>query len=395
MKNQVLYLDCFAGVAGDMLLGALLDLGTSEEKLRRIPEELGLDAEMSIFDERKGVERGKRVVVEAQGKEERKLADIREIIEESSLPDEVKEGSIQTFEKLGEAEGYVHGMDKNEVHFHEVGGVDSIVDIVGTHALLNDLDPSEVYCSEINLGRGGFIESAHGRIPNPAPATAELMKDIPVFSGLEGEETVTPTGAALIGDITDEFGSFPDMRIKRIGKGAGKKDFPIPNILRAFVGESEDDETSPVSEKVIQLETNIDDSTPEILGHTMEELFDAGALEVYQIPVQMKKNRSGVQLTVLCYPSDLRKIEQVLFEETSTFGYRYMKIPRRKLRREKSEVQTKYGKVKVKVGRYGESTTVAPEYEDCRKIAKEQDLNLREVYREALRKFQSEGEEKS
>lgn len=390
MKNQILYLDCFAGIAGDMLLGAFLDLGSSEKKLRQIPEELGLEAEISVFDERKEVERGKRVVTETIEKKERNLADIIRLIEESSLPEKIKNKSIQTFEKLGEAEGYVHGMDKNEVHFHEVGAVDSIVDIVGTHTLLNDLNPSRIYCSKINLGRGGFIESAHGKIPNPAPATAELMKDIPVFSGLEGEETVTPTGAALIGDITDEFGSFPDMRIKRIGKGAGKKDFPIPNVLRAFVGESEDDETSPISEKVIQLETNIDDSTPEILGYAMENLFDAGALEVYQIPVQMKKNRSGVQLTVLCYPSDLRKIEQMLFEETSTFGYRYMEIPRRKLKREIEEVPTKYGEIKVKVGRYGDSITVAPEYEDCRKIAKENNISLREVYREAEKNFKSE-----
>lgn len=395
MKNQILYLECSAGVAGDMLLGALLDLGASEEKLRQIPEELGLDADISIFDERKGVVRGKRVVVETKEKEERKLAHIRKKIEQSSLPDRVKEESIQTFEKLGKAESYVHGMDKSEVHFHEVGGVDSIVDIVGTHTLLNDLNPSEIYCSEINLGRGGFIESAHGKIPNPAPATVELMKDIPVFSSIKGEETVTPTGAAMIGDIADDFETFPIIQIKRVGKGAGKKDFAIPNILRAFVGEGEDEEASPITEKVIQIETNIDDSTPEILGHTMEELFDSGALEVYQIPVQMKKNRSGVQLIVLCYPSDLRKIEQVLFEETSTFGYRYMKMPRRKLKREIKEIQTKYGKIKMKVGRYGESTTVAPEYEDCRKIAKEQNLNLREVYRKALRKFQSEQENKS
>ncbi|KXA91058.1 hypothetical protein AKJ57_02605 [candidate division MSBL1 archaeon SCGC-AAA259A05] len=393
MKNQVLYLDCFAGVAGDMLLGAFLDLGASEENLHQISNELGLKADISIFDERKGVEKGKRVVVKTTEEKERKFADIKKMIEESSLPDKVKNKSIQTFEKLREAEGYVHGVDKDEVHFHEVGAADSIVDIVGTHTLLDDLDPLEVYTSKINLGLGGFVESSHGKIPNPAPVTAELIKNIPVFSSLEGEETVTPTGAALIGDITDEFEAFPDMQIKRIGKGAGEKDLPIPNMLRVFAGESEEDRTPPITEKIIQVETNIDDSSPEILGHTMEELFDAGALEVYQVPVQMKKNRPGVQLIILCYPSELKRIERVLFKETSTFGYRYMKIPRRKLEREKKKVQTKYGKIKVKVGRYGDNTTIAPEYEDCRRIAREQNLNLREVYKEAEKEFQSEREE--
>lgn len=384
MEDKALYLDCSSGIAGDMLLGTLIDLGASESALRDLADKLGVEAEIKIEKAERGAETAKKVTVIAGEGKERHLSDIKNLLDGKGLPEYVLDGSLKTFDRLAEAESKVHGVGKEEIHFHEVGAIDSIIDIVGTFVLLNDLEPDKIYSSKVNLGRGGKIDSEHGKISNPAPATVELLNGIPVYSTIQGDETVTPTGAALLKTIVDEFDSFPSMKIVRSGRGAGSKNLPIPNILRSTLGELlEDPENRSVEESITRVETNIDDCNPELIGETVEKLFEAGALDVFQVPVNMKKNRTGVELVTLCKSENLPEMEKVIFEETSTFGFRYTKMKKKELPREIKQIQTKYGDIEVKFGYFGDEKIISPEFESCKSAADKNETSLRNVYEEA------------
>ncbi|MFP4005921.1 MAG: nickel pincer cofactor biosynthesis protein LarC [Candidatus Hadarchaeia archaeon] len=384
MTNKAIYLDCYSGVAGDMLLGTLIDLGASKAILNDLVGKLDVDAEIKVENLKKGAEIAKRVTVLSDDERERHISDIRTLLRDSNLSDYVLEKSLKTFDELAEAESEIHGVEKGEVHFHEVGAVDSIIDIVGTFALLEDIKPTKVYCSKVNLGRGGTIRTEHGEVSNPAPATVELLEGIPVYSTIEDEETVTPTGAVLLRNIVDKFDAFPTMKVLRSGRGAGSKELPVPNLLRSILGEIEEPSAhDPRSEKIIRIETNIDDCNPELIGEAVNRLLSAGALDVYQVPVNMKKNRTGVELVVLCEAKILPQIESILFEETTTFGFRYVEMEKRELPREVKQIETKYGDIAVKVGYFKDRKTVTPEFDSCLEAAKRKQESLRDVYEEA------------
>lgn len=369
-----------------MFLGALLDLGAPEEELRDMIDRLGVEARVSVKEGKKGFLRGKRVKTESGKERKRSLHEIEEILEESSLSGTVIDRSRGAFRELGRVESNLHGEGIDGVHFHELGKVDTIVDIAGTFLLLEHLSPDRVYASSVNLGVGGKIQSEHGRMPNPAPATVELLKGIPTYSDIEGEETVTPTGAVLLNQIVDVFGEYPRMEIEQVGYGAGEKSFHVPNILRMILGGRRitGGVTSVESEeRIAKIEVNLDDCNPELLASATEKLFSEGAIDVWRTPIQMKKNRSGVKLVVLCEPSRVAGMEKVIFEETTSLGYRYQTMEKRGLRREVKELGTEYGPVKVKFGFYGDKVNVAPEFDSCRELAEREDLSLKEVYREA------------
>ncbi|KXA96876.1 hypothetical protein AKJ39_04030 [candidate division MSBL1 archaeon SCGC-AAA259J03] len=391
MVENILYLDCASGISGDMILGALLDLNAPSERLQTVIDQLGLEASLNITKVQKNGEKGKRVKVEAEERKPKGLEDIKNLLHGSGLDSNIVKKSEETFQNLAEVEGKIHDIPPDEIHFHEIGADDAIVDIVGTFALLEYFDFSKIYSSKINLGTGGTIKSDHGKLSNPAPATLELLKNVPVYSTIEGEETVTPTGAVLLLQLVDEFESFPPMRIKKVGRGAGEKDFSIPNVFRMFIGEQENSE--PNDEKIMKIETNLDDCSPEILAYTMERLFDIGALDVYHVPIQMKKNRPSVKLVVLCDPCKIREVERVLFEETSTLGYRYIEMDKRELSRDVKDIQTKYGKVEVKIGYYDGERKLAPEFDICRELAEKNSVSLRKVYQEAIKEFNSPEED--
>jgi uncharacterized protein (TIGR00299 family) protein len=308
----------------------------------------------------------------------RDYAGIDAMIAASGLAEPVKDKARQIFHRLAEAEAKVHGVPVAEVHFHEVGAVDSIVDIVAAAVCLDYLGVDQVYASALPLG-SGFIETAHGRLPVPAPATAELLRGLPVHGGCGEGERVTPTGAAIVAALAAGFGSQPPMSLERIGCGAGGKDFPdVPNILRAFLGTAESAQED--DDKVIVAETNIDDSTPEVLGYVMERLLEEGALDCFFSPIQMKKNRPAVKLSFLCRPEQLDTLSRLVLTETSAIGLRHYPAGRIALERCIDEWETPYGPVRFKlVFDSGRLLRAAPEYEDCRRIARERGIPCREV----------------
>lgn len=371
--------DCFAGISGDMVLGAFLDAGFS---LPRLEEELG---KLNLKGYRLKAERvkkhfltGTRFKVELEGeKKGRSYREIKELIKGSELGKRVKERSLAVFERLAEAEGRIHGQKKEEVAFHEVGATDSIVDTVGAAIVLEEMGIEEVYSSIPHLG-SGFVTCSHGRLPLPSPATLEVLKGVPVIlEEVEGER-VTPTGAAILSVLTHRFGDIPPIKIEKIGYGAGERDFQhFPNLLRVIIGESKE---PFVTEEISLLETNIDDLNPQLYQHLQEELLSRGALDVYLTPVQMKKSRPGVLLTVLAQPGDEDSLCTLIFRETSTLGIRVRRVKRKKISRRTVEVNTPYGKVKVKVGEWeGKVMNISPEYEDCREIARAHHLPLKKV----------------
>jgi uncharacterized protein (TIGR00299 family) protein len=378
---QIAYFDCFAGASGDMVLGALLDAGVEPEVWQRELDKLNLsDYELEIERvQKQGIAATSVRVLVNEGSQERQLAEIEELVGTSQLPTEVKEASVEIFRRLAVAEAKVHGTTPDQIHFHEVGGVDAIIDIVGSVVGLRLLGVEEIYVSALPLGRG-FVDCAHGRLPLPAPATVELLQGVPILSRDVEGELVTPTGAAILTTLAKGFGPFPPMTVERIGYGAGQKDFPFPNLLRLLVGI-----TSPTldarMETLTLLEANIDDLNPEFYGHLMERLFTAGALDVYLTPVQMKKNRPGVLLSVACTPAQAEALAALVFAETTTIGLRRQEVQRWVLARERVEVETPYGTVGVKVARLGGKVmTASPEYEDCRRLALESSVPLKEVY---------------
>jgi len=367
-----------------MILGALLDAGLEPGVWQGELNKLNLSGYELKIDrvQRQGLAATAVRVLVSEGNPERHLAEIEELIGTSQLPTEVKETSVEVFRRLAMAEAKVHGTTPDRIHFHEVGGVDAIIDIVGSVVGLQLLGVEEVYASTLPLGHG-FVDCAHGRLPLPAPATVELLQGVPVVSRDVEGELVTPTGAAILTTLAKDFGLFPPMTVEKIGYGAGQRDFPFPNLLRLLVGT-----TSPTLDARVEtltlLEANIDDLNPEFYGHLMERLFAAGALDVYLTPVQMKKNRPGVVLSVACPPAQAEALAALVFAETTTIGLRRQEVQRWALARERVEVETPYGTVGVKVARLGGKVmTTSPEYEDCRRLALERGVPLKEVYVEA------------
>ncbi|MGD0259847.1 MAG: nickel pincer cofactor biosynthesis protein LarC [Verrucomicrobiota bacterium] len=414
---KTLYLDLFSGISGDMFIGALIDLEVDTRQLEQELKRLRLEGyhlhvtrgrraslEGVKFDVHVASEHDSGVQPQAHSHDHphehgRAFAQIRQLITESRLSDWVKQKSVAVFERLAVAEGKIHGLPPEQVNFHEVGAVDSIVDIVGACIGLELLGKPRVLASPVVEGMG-WIECAHGRFPIPAPATLAILgaRGIPLSQCDEPTELVTPTGAALLAEFVEAFGPMREVVAEKIGYGLGTRDNPRrPNALRAVLGEASGERRVPGAEAaahdwetdtIAVLETNLDDINAEILGNFMEKALAAGALDVFHTAIQMKKNRPGVLLTVLCAEADADKFSELLVRETSAFGIRRYTVERRKLRREFVTVQTPHGSVTVKLGRLdGKVLQAAPEFESCKKLAEQAKVPIKEVYDAALRAF--------
>ncbi|MFO7738149.1 MAG: nickel pincer cofactor biosynthesis protein LarC [Desulfatiglandaceae bacterium] len=377
----IAYLDCFSGISGDMLIGALLNAGLPFDELEACVRTLPLHGyQLKMRSEERSGIFGTRFLVELEGQAQppRNLKTILKIIEQANLSSAVKKSSIGIFEALADAEGKIHNRPPAEIHFHEVGAVDSIVDIVGSVYGLERLGISALFVSALPLG-SGFVKAAHGTLPVPAPATMSLLKGAPVYDSGTKHEMVTPTGAALVRGLAQSFGPMPPMIIDTIGYGVGKKDLPDrPNLLRILLGASH---AQVPTETVVMLEANTDDSSPEWLGYVMERLFDAGALDVVFCPVQMKKNRPGVQIQVMGRPNQTDTLMDILFRECSTLGIRFRYSQRKVLQRSIVRVDSPWGKMSVKkvLDKEGSSAYV-PEYEVCRHLALKNKTPLKEIF---------------
>ena len=381
------YFDCFCGISGDMTLGALLDLGTPlewlQKELSRLPlKGFQLTAKRII---RNGMTANLVTVDVEDPGQSRDFSKIKVLIKNSPFSETVKSRSLDIFGKLAQAEAHIHGCAVEEVHFHEVGAVDAIVDIVGTALCLEKLGIKKVVASQIPLGNG-FVECRHGKLPVPAPATLEILKDVPIYGADIAHELVTPTGAAIIASVAESFGPLPPMHIEKSGYGAGQRELKDrPNLLRIIKGTPADSQRDIKdqlqSDEIIILETCIDDMNPEFFGFIMERLFEDGALDVYWIPVHMKKNRPGTMVQVLCDAACKERLIERLLSETTSLGVRYYKAVRRLLFREPYTVHTSLGEIEVKrVKDPDGGIRLIPEYEVCRKIALQRKLPLRVVY---------------
>jgi pyridinium-3,5-bisthiocarboxylic acid mononucleotide nickel chelatase len=428
-----LYFDCPTGVAGDMCLGALVHAGVPMDYLVEKLSLLGLEGEFTLRSQpvHRNGQAATKIYVDIPGDTEperlraeasfhkdhshaqghvhnedegelsyadsmhtrgRHLPEIEGLIRNAGLPKQAEVWSLDVFQKLAEAEGAVHGIAPEAVHFHEVGAIDAIVDIVGTCIGLDWLEPDEIYCSALPTG-GGIVRTAHGQLPVPTPAVVKLweFRQVPIYSNGIQRELVTPTGAALMVTLAKGFGPPPSMSIHQIGLGAGSRDLPIPNILRLWIGEAAAVEyatVTPELEVITVLETQIDDLNPQAIAYTQDQLFTAGALDVFTQPIGMKKSRLGTLLTVICYPEQVTACEMVIFQETSTLGIRRSQQHRSILSREMQTVQTLYGPVRVKVAwspvQPDVMLNVQPEYDDCAQIAHQHQCPWREVHRLAL-----------
>ena len=375
---KIAYFDAFSGIAGDMTVAALIDAGADFNALAAGLDSLSTGARFSIEKtKRQGIAATKFDIAFEDQKKHRHLPHIVKMIEAADLPAPVKQNAIKVFETLGAAEAQVHGTTIEKVHFHEVGAIDSICDIVGACLGLHLLGVESVYASAVNTG-SGTIEADHGVMPVPTPATALLLKGIPAYARGPETELTTPTGAALLAALSRGFGPMPAMAIERSGFGAGAKDFPVmANVVRVLIGEA----TSASEATLISvIEANIDDSTPEILGYAVERLLAAGALDVTLEPVFMKKQRPATRLSVLALPQDQERLAALLFSETSTLGLRIHHAERRVQPRQHVEVQTPFGPVRMKVT----PTGAAPEFEDCRALAQVSGQPLKQIYAAAL-----------
>lgn len=385
-----IYFDLIGGASGDMILGALLDAGVDPDHLRSALDQLLLEEfELKISQvDKAGFQATKVDVVVDRQPPERHLAEILELIERSSLPKSIKKHSSAVFHRIADVEAGIHGTAVEQVHLHELGGTDTVVDVVGVLLALDLLAVDQVYCSPIPQGRG-FVQGAHGQIPLPAPATIKLLEGVPVYGLDIQSELVTPTGAALLTSLTENFGPAPLMVLTGVGYGAGSRDLPIPNLLRVLVGELS--EGTAAGTALTVLESNLDDLNPEIYPYLMERLFQAGALDVSLIPVHMKKNRPGVQVQVLCEPAQAENLRQILFRETTTLGIREYPVKRYALERRSVAVQTQHGQIRLKVANIpGGGWKASPEFEDCQKLARELDLPLMEIYQAAIDAYQAD-----
>lgn len=415
---STLYFDCFSGISGDMALGALLDIGADEKALLEGLEKLKVDGYRIRIEKKlkNGIE-GTDLSVILEGQEDhehndhhhehhhdghshdhdhehshghqhlhsedhvhRNMSDIERIINDSGLSERVRALSLKIFGLVAEAEGRIHGKPAGEVHFHEVGAIDSIVDITGTAICIDNLGVDRIVFSSLPLSRG-FVRCQHGVFPLPAPATLEILKNVPVYYTDANFELVTPTGAAIAKGLADEFGMVGELEVERIGYGLGKKTYEIPNVLRVILFNSK----KKISDKVMEIETNIDDMTAEQLGNVMDRLFEQGALDVFFTPVHMKKNRPGTKLTVICRQDRKDVLVEVLLRHTSTFGVRFSYQDRTTLDRETVAIDTAFGSIRCKLGRLsGELLKYSPEYEDCKAASEQSGRPISEVYAEAV-----------
>ncbi len=441
---RIAYLECFSGISGDMFLGALVDAGVSPQLLEETVAALGVGAKLKISRVMRSGISATKVDVWVDGEKDlpreeywakqesahhhrehehghggehgpehsgdrhgepsahadshshRGLAEIRKIIGSAAIADSAKTMAIRIFEALGAAEAKIHNVPVEEVHFHEVGAVDAMVDIVCAAAGAEALGVDEIVCSPLNVG-GGTVKCAHGTFPVPAPATVELLEDAPVYSSGVQAELVTPTGAAIVKTLARRFAAFPEMKIEKSAYGAGSRDFPgYPNVLRLILGEAAPTLAAKTkSETITVLEANLDDLNPQVFGYVMDRLLEEGALDAFGMPVQMKKNRPGTLLTVLCKPEDAGKLTQLVFTETTTLGVRRREEMRQALARRWENVRTPWGEVRIKIASMnGTVTNYAPEYEDCRRIAAERHVPLKTVIQEAARAYLSGAGEK-
>ncbi|BBB93305.1 MAG TPA: nickel pincer cofactor biosynthesis protein LarC [Methylomusa anaerophila] len=397
IKTKAAFCDCFAGISGNMMLGALIDIGLPEEKLKKELAKLpvhGYEIKTARVD-KCGISAVHVDVIVGQDQQHRHLSDILDIIENSTLSDAVKEKSTSVFRRLAEAEAKVHGVALQEVHFHEVGAVDAIIDVVGTIWGLEYMGIEALYTSKLHVG-SGFTECCHGTIPVPAPATVELLIGIPYYQGDIKKELVTPTGAAIVASLGQGFGSMPEAFVsKKVGYGAGTWNLPIPNILRLYIGEivgidpnleqyNKDEQAASGSVTVI--EANIDDLNPQVYPFVLDKLLAAGALDAWITPIIMKKGRPAVKLSALVEGTNKTKAAEIILTETSSIGVRFYEAGRLVADREFLPVITPWGQVRVKISSYqGKIINVAPEYEDCRKLATERGVPLKVVQHIALK----------
>lgn len=387
---KIAYFDAPTGLAGNMILGALLDSGAGLAYLKKELRKLKFTSDKSQTNYKlqfsktkaKGLAFPHFEVTTKKESEHRNLSAILNIIKKSKLSPQVKLLSSRIFRRLAEAEAKVHGTSINKVHFHEVGALDAIIDIVGTVICLDKLGIEKVYCSPLPFGKGS-IKHAHGILPNPAPATTELLKGVPTYgTNLKGE-LVTPTGAAIISTICHDFTLIPRLKLETAGYSAGTRSLGIPNILRVFIGESE---LATERDVILQIETNIDDMAPKQYSKAIAKLMKAGALDAYITPIIMKKERRGANLVVLGKPEDREQLLEALFEETTVLGTRIFLVAREKLKRKYKTVRTKYGKAKIKIGLLGtQPKTIAPEYEDYKKLAAKHHVPLSLVHQAIIR----------
>lgn len=385
--SRAIYFDCYSGISGDMILGALIDLGVAPGMIRKALKSLDLKGyKLKSNNVTRGLIAGTKaqVVIENTGHSHhpaRKCSDIKALISDSDLSKNIKKNSLEIFKRIAKVEAAIHKTSLDKIHFHEVGAVDSIVDIVGGVIAMESLKLDKVYSSPINVGEG-FVQCAHGCLPVPAPATLKLLKGIPTFSSGIKKELTTPTGAAMLGFYVDSFGSLPEMKVIEDGYGAGDHIIPeMPNLLRVVLGEI----TKSSDEDIVMIETNIDDMNPEFYEGTMKSLFDAGALDVFLTPIIMKKSRPANKVSIICSEQHRRIMTEILFRETSSFGLRYSKVKRTILDREFKTVKTKWGTVKIKVGLLnGQVMQVSPEYDSCKSLALKKKIPVKIIYQEAL-----------
>ncbi|MCX7796943.1 MAG: nickel pincer cofactor biosynthesis protein LarC [bacterium] len=379
---KVIYFDCFNGISGDMILGALFDLGLDREVWLRELGKLEISGyRVEIEKKRKGPLIGTDVNIIVEDKvTHRHAKEILDIVSNSRLEDEIREKSLKILTRIAQAESSIHNEPLEEVHLHELGGIDTVVDVVGSVIGLKLLGIERVYSSPLPLGEG-FIETAHGRLPIPAPATIELLKGVPVYSnGIRGE-LVTPTGAGIISTLSYSFGPIPSVTIEKIGYGAGKKDFAIPNMLRAIMGEIYQEKQKDTNTII---DVNIDDMNPQICGYLMDKLFEMGALDVFFTPIYMKKSRPAIKLTVISPNHLVDKIVNVIFRETTSIGVRTYQVEKIMLPREIVNIDTPWGSVRVKVSYLNGTAKVMPEYDDCKAIAERTGTPIQEVMKEIL-----------
>ena len=381
---KIAYFDCFSGISGDMVLGALIDLGAPFgvllDELKKLPVE---GYAIRTVPERRGAIGGTRVKIHIEPQPHRTFADIRNLIRSSGLNSTVQEKSLAVFERLAEAEARVHHVEISEVHFHEVGALDSILDVVGSIIALDLLGIEKVYASKLPIGRG-FVHTEHGMIPIPAPATVHLLAGVPVYDNGVERELVTPTGAGILTTLTDSFGPVPEMVLLSTGYGVGSHPASNPpNLLRVLLGTSS--AASLLCSRLVLMETSIDDMNPEFYNYILEELFTLGVLDVNIVPVQMKKNRPGILLRVLSHPTLQASVLELLFKETSTLGVRIQEVKRVELQRETKIISTPYGPCRVKsvIMPEGEERMI-PEFEECKRIARSTRMPLRKVYEDIL-----------
>jgi uncharacterized protein (TIGR00299 family) protein len=387
---KTLYFDCFAGASGDMILGALVGAGVDPRALIEQLQLLRVDGWQIEFEkvDRSGISSTYAKVQTAHEHAHRHLGDILKIIYDSSLNDLVKDRAGRVFSRLAEAEAYVHNLPVEKIHFHEVGALDAIIDVCGAAICFDLLGIENFICSPLRVGFG-MARMAHGTFPIPPPAVAELLKGKPIYAGdIEGE-FVTPTGAAIITTVCDRFEALPAMKIHATGYGAGTRNPKgFPNALRVLVGETTDS-TADVDESLLMIETNIDDMSPQIFGYVLERAFELGALDCYLTQTQMKKNRPGTLLSILCRPAEREKFLELLFSETTTIGARSYEVQRRAIARETISVQTQFGPIDVKVVHVNGSVRAMPEFEQCRSMAVAANVPLREVQEAAKLAFRT------